>query len=123
MLYFNQNIFNKYKAKSIKSLLEFVPGETYYSNINETFIFNNLGFRHDGRWDARITKVVNARDGWLCAGDLNIGASYNPWMVFKNKQDAEDCLKELRVSYEPDDDEDFFASLEGDYEGVDHTVD
>ena len=40
--------------------------------------------------------------GITSLNDHNVGASYNPWLIFADKETAEQCRKELQVDYERD---------------------
>lgn len=115
-VFYNQQIFEEFLAKAIQSPEEFVVGETYYSNtFPEKFIFlglltNKESYRHEGLpW----TDEETANDiGWYVYQehthqarrigslmDRNIGAHYNPWLIFANEEDSKACRAELTPHY------------------------
>lgn len=113
---YNEEIFRKHAAKSIQSADEIKVGDTLYSNFYpaEFTVFAILtDAEHRRRIDLDASTSDDAaprwlqydeRDAWRSQSlhDCNIGAHYNPWLLFKNKEDCDACVAELKISFEPD---------------------
>lgn len=125
MLVYDQEAFEKYREKAITNKNDLVVGETYYSRDGEFVLLELVThaeyYRREGldldlgsspdkdeiRWmyimriDPR-TQVERVSSQSL--RDNNIRASYNPWLIFKDKKDFEAYEREVKVSYDRSDD-------------------
>lgn len=113
-LIYDRDIFAKFHALAITDVANVKVGETYYTNhypyeftVHE--IISNI--EHCKRWEREQMEhhtnepcwmVTNESDehGIASLNDLNIGESYNPWLMFTDKETAEQCRKELQIGYE-----------------------
>ena len=113
---YDKNVFEKFKSLSVKEVDDLVIGETYYTNsYPESFTLLALETRkqndkrhgfNDRTYDEdEIAWAVYGRGEWdtMSLRDSNIGASYNPWMIFAREEDAIQCREELFVKIERDD--------------------
>lgn len=115
-LIYDRDIFAKFHALAITDVANIKVGETYYTNgYQHEFTVHEVISRieHRKRWgrepedyytDEPCWMVTNANDehGIMSLNDCNIGASYNPWLMFADKETAEQCCKELQIVYERD---------------------
>jgi len=98
-LYYDTKIFNKFKKLAIGEETQLKIGEVYYTNsYPEKFVLNEI-FHHDGDKDKLI--ITDSGDT-LFLKDNNIGASYNPWLIFEKEEDSKACKEELVITYEYD---------------------
>tara|TARA_Y100001951_G_C11281519_1_gene265700 strand:+ start:1076 stop:1405 length:330 start_codon:yes stop_codon:yes gene_type:complete len=107
MLKYDKEIFAAFKALSIKSVDQIKLGKTYYGNhIRE---FKALGILTEKGYYKSLHRVVIdaddtnpfciiTDDNSVFLRDNNIGASYNPWLIFENKALAKACKEMLKVS-------------------------
>ena len=107
-------------GKAITNVDDLVIGQTYFSNYNqEEFILLELitDAEHWKRW-CKIVEIPNdierddTKPAWFVAKkpdgeivmqslcDRNIGASYNPWMIFVSKEALEEYNKVQEISFE-----------------------
>lgn len=116
---YDEATFQKFYAKAVKSVDEIVIGKTYYSNIGP-HEFTVLSLENDADYHKSVG-LVGGYDQieWIHYGgfwpislrDRNIGAHYNPWMIFENEADAVDCRDGLNVTFTPPmDDWDYHSS-------------
>lgn len=101
---YDQSIVNEYRTKAITSLDQLQIGKTYYGNYEGEVTL--LGFDNS---DNVSTKLLFNDDKYTYAHDSNIGASYNPWLLFDNKETCEEYKKKLTITYEPDDWDNWFS--------------
>lgn len=112
---YDENIFAKFKSMSIQSVDALVIGETYYTNSNpEKFTLRSLETGSQNSKRHGFTDRVHNEDeiGWAVYGpgewdtmslrDSNVGASYNPWLIFSREEDAIQCREELVVKITSD---------------------
>lgn len=112
---YDEVVFGKFKDLSVKSADEFVVGQTYYTNCYpEEFTFmgletkkqNDIRHSFDPRdyYDDSPTWIVYGPNEWdtMSLSDKNVGASYNPWLIFSNESDAVRCRDELDVKITSD---------------------
>lgn len=114
-LSYDENIFAVFKALSIKEESEIEIGRTYYTNSYPAS-FTVIGFETRAENDIRHgfpkREYENDKNEWMVTGpnewntksmsDLNIGASYNPWLMFANEEDAIRCREEFIVTMTED---------------------
>lgn len=123
MLVYDQEAFEKYREKAITNKDDLVVGETYYSRDGEfvllELVTHTEHYRRQGldpvsspdsneiRWMyvKRVDpKTREERISSQSLRDNNIGASYNPWLIFKDKKDFEAYEREVKISYDLSDD-------------------
>ncbi len=101
---YDEKIFQKYRALAITDENKFVEGKTYYSNYAGEFIFVKIST--DNTINAKA--IISQNGDNLFCKDNNIGASYNPWLIFDNKETCEACNNELITDdYDDYDDYDY----------------
>lgn len=112
---YDETIFAKFKSMSIQSVDALVIGETYYTNSYPgKFTFRSLETGSQNSKRHGFTDRVHNGDeiGWAVYGpgkwdtmslrDANVGASYNPWLIFSREEDAIQCREELAVKITSD---------------------
>jgi hypothetical protein len=113
MLIYNTEIFNSFKAKSIQNASEFEKGKTYFSNshpgnfvfyklLTTDEVYRNIGSECDSAEKHSVNWILTTNGQHLSLRDLNIGACYNPWLVFTDEETRDQCEKELVVTFERD---------------------
>lgn len=112
MVIFDPSIFDLYKVKAIQKVEDLKIGETYYSVLDpEEFVLMELVTTKEMYRRLRINayvfdnkpnklrwmrvKLINGTserdaDEYVSLEDRNIGSSYNPWLIFDNKEVAEE---------------------------------
>jgi len=129
MLSYDQNIFEKYKALSIQTINQLEIGKQYWTNhLPKTFFVNELitwaeKNRREGKEPFDLGNdlewIVYSRDDnredYISIHDRNIGAHYNPWLIFDSEETAKNCRDELNptvayanANYFVDDYSDFY---------------
>ena len=112
---YNWDIFNKYHELAVTKQEDLVIGQTYYTNTYPEQITiqkiyeNDISIRADGIDEA-------GKETHVYLHDFNVGASYNPWMLFADKQIAKQCEEELRVPFVHDPLDDIFDRDYFDYD-------
>lgn len=112
---YDENFFKKFKSLSVKEADALVIGETYYTNsYPESFTLLALETRkqndrrhgfNDRTYDEdEIAWAVYGPGEWdtMSLRDSNVGASYNPWLIFSREEDAIQCREELVVKITSD---------------------
>lgn len=92
--HYDETVFQKFKALAISDPKQLVIGKTYYSNIHPTE-FKIKSFSE--MW------IVDENSYEFSLRDRNIGAHYNPWLIFETKETRDLCETELTVVIEMDD--------------------
>lgn len=113
---YDQAIVEKHRQKAITSAEQLVPGETYWSSFyKDSFTFIKLLTTRESYALDDLTSSDESIHWMLTLyafkqepsseslRDNNIGASYNPWLIFKNEQDMLDYLDEIKIRYSRDD--------------------
>jgi len=109
-LIFDKELFNNFRKIAITDAAELSVGQTYYSNghskgFTVSSIMSNATFE---KYHGREYLGSNPGDaGWIIAEggreislkDSNIGASYNPWLIFSDEQTAKWCKNQLIVKF------------------------
>jgi hypothetical protein len=121
-LSYNVEVLEKFKALAIQHPGQLVPGKTFYSNgYPAEFTVTRLltEAEHDVAFGLSESSRVRSADtielrwfGYMVDGfngekhesyvsmwDRNIGQSYNPWLIFADKETLEACNKELIVTH------------------------
>lgn len=122
-MHYDQRIFNAFRELAITDASKLVIGKRYYSNDTGTegfvlsaLLSNAAYYKTRGMtWDEE--RVEGDALGWLmydrghkALEDSNIGASYNPWLIFDNGNLNRACIEMLKVSYDDNTDfEDWFS--------------
>ena len=117
-LSYDQSIFDKYRALAITEISDLEVGKTYYSNSlsNEFSVYEirsrnetpgladgkNLSYIEGSYW-IRIESNPDSFFSYISARDLNVGASYNPWLIFKDAETRDRCVEELKIKVFRDD--------------------
>lgn len=114
-LNYDRDVFEKYKALSVQNASEIEVGMTLFSNsYPEEFTVLSIETQkqHDIRHEFELKENYKDGPAWLGYGenkfdqvslsDRNVTSSYNPWMLFKDKETMITCREELTVSYEND---------------------
>lgn len=115
---YDRKIFDAFRALAVTDVSELVIGRRYYRNDRSDFTLVNLltERKHKELWltqsgvDIGIAEADDTEPAWIEAEngrifslhDSNIGASYNPWLVFENENAAKACSEMLKVTYEYD---------------------
>jgi hypothetical protein len=107
MLTYSETVVAKYRLLAITDASKFEAGKTYWSNSDGEFILNRLitfkesyarfgnGLEYDGE-DGNSIGAILTKDGYsLYLSDRNVGASYNPWLIFADKKTLEAYEAEL----------------------------
>ena len=98
---YDEQIFQKYRTLAITDEKDFIKGKTYWGNAKEEFIFSHIST--DNSVGA---KAIMSENGLACfCRDNNIGDSYNPWLIFDNKETCEACERELIITWDYDESE------------------
>jgi hypothetical protein len=114
---YNQETFQKFRALAVTKIEDIEFGKTYYTNTwPESFVafglltsrehYENVGLEYTHSNGDKIAWIVTDPTDPNSAqslADLNVTASYNPWLIFANEEDAIACRKELEVSYSRND--------------------
>jgi hypothetical protein len=97
---YNESIFQKYRALAITEQKDLVIGRTYYTNswIKQ---FTLRGFTEVGGtpWFLH-SENIGDEEQQNSLHDKNIGASYNPWLVFADEATRDACVAELIITYD-----------------------
>jgi hypothetical protein len=98
---YDRNIFDKYRALAVTTRNDIVIGETYYSTYREApFIAIALCQDEYNNTDKILTDQGDLFGPiYEFCSDNNIGASYNPWLIFNNKEDYDNCMRDLVVTF------------------------
>lgn len=115
MLRYDHGIFQKFRTLAVTEISELVPGKTYYGSNGE-FVFartlteKGLHSLPNGTFNILLKEtdddveprwILTATGRTFSLTDCNIGASYNPWLIFDDKEIAEDYERQLEVIYHP----------------------
>jgi hypothetical protein len=113
---YDTKIFQKHRALAITDVKDLVVGNTYYSNgcnLKSFTIKELLTNQQCYALDNSNYQDPNANEiGWILTEDgntfslhdKNVGASYNPWLIFDTEQKMMDCIKELVIDWSSDPD-------------------
>lgn len=113
VMHYDRKVFLAFRAKALTDLSQFKVGETYYTNMYGAEKFQLLEIINDVEFYCRFGLPLNearadqhtfitdadGRREYLCCGDLNIGMSHNPWLVFANEADAQECMQKLPLTW------------------------
>lgn len=121
---FDKNVFSNFKNFSVKTADELEIGKTYYTNsypekfvlrglINDTMLEVSRASRNE-KGNEYVASALNGvrmeNPTWFITDkfklhslhDLNVGASYNPWLIFGDKDMADACKKHMKITYDDD---------------------
>lgn len=114
----NPETLNKFRALAIKSVDQIEVGKTYYSNAYpESFTVTAILSKNDYYRLRDMSNHVKDEDipnrwleydnswggkSYLSVRDRNIGASYNPWLIFDNENLAKAANEMIRLIDEKD---------------------
>lgn len=112
---YDHRIFEASRALAITDASKLVIGNRYYSNDtgSDGFILTALLTNSEYYRTREMTWESEGGDelGWLmhdrghkALEDSNIGASYNPWLIFDNQNLNQACIEMLKVTYDNDED-------------------
>lgn len=110
---YDREVFEKFRAIAVTDANQIEVGKTYYSNCRRGPI-TVLKILTDK--ESRIRKELpvdettdDEKPRWILHGvdtwdteslwDNNIGASYNPWLLFEREEDMLRCVEEVKISY------------------------
>jgi hypothetical protein len=98
---YNESIFQKYRARAITEQKDLVIGRTYYTTawIKQ---FTLRGFTEVGGTPWYLhSENIGDEEQQNSLHDRNIGASYNPWLVFADEATRDACVAELIITWRP----------------------
>ncbi|MDR3572230.1 MAG: hypothetical protein P4L50_00075 [Anaerolineaceae bacterium] len=113
---YDEKIFRHFRALAVTNVEDLKPGEIYYTNGHpDKFVVDKVisEEEHDKLCEyqmpsksAELTWIIpigyNDYMDTISLHDFNIGASYNPWLVFKDEKTALDCREQLKVKIQGD---------------------
>lgn len=114
---YNQEVFNYFRSLAITDVEKLEVGKTYYSNcspakftIKELISWKELDQRRgiDSSKDSdELEWIVYGESGFdhISLQDTNVGASYNPWLIFETEELRDECVSRLKISYSSYDDD------------------
>lgn len=73
--------------------------DEYYDNGN-IVIYDNMGERDDEEIRWIIYETVDGTRSHMSVRDHNIGAHYNPWLLFENPEDATAYYEQINVEFD-----------------------
>jgi hypothetical protein len=138
---YDEEVFKAFRAKAVTSVEDLKIGHTYYQNISamvdgerrpvkftlgriitgeEYFVLEGLPPERAPAHSVILLSenfpaaVNDAEEITLSCEDNNIGASYNPWLIFEKEADAQDCLNCLNIQYTGICDDDPYAGIDDD---------
>lgn len=120
---YDQQYVSKYRALAITNVEDIVEGGVYYGRHGDEFTIVKLmtnaqyyafrGLEWEYEHNANeIGWMLTNNDYISCSASLadnNIGASYNPWLIFKDKKTAMEYYDGLKIDY---DDEFFYSDFD-----------
>lgn len=115
-LIYDRDVFQKFRALAVTEVSQLVPGKTYYSNYQSPFTFVRVLTQKEfhslpGPFNCLLSDTDDdVKPKWILAADEsthslsdnNIGTSYNPWLIFEDRETAERCEGELKVTFQRD---------------------
>ena len=110
MLSYDQVLFEMFKKRAVTDSSKLIPGKTYYDNHGQSWKFIECishaemckrcvmeYYPCDSKW---LVVQLPSHSETISTHDNNMdGESYNPWLVFENEKDAQECLNQLRVTF------------------------
>ena len=102
---FDRIVFETFRKKAVTDRSKLVIGKTYYTNLGMSRPAKFVVERVESEvWekDNRVWWILD-REGYKhFLRDHNIGASYNPWLIFDNEEVAKECMSKLKVEIRGD---------------------
>lgn len=112
-MYYDEELFEKFRALAVTGPLQLVPGKTYYSNayhfLPEFTVVRLVTQAEHERLMGREVRGNDSKLAWVvCEGtsehvslaDRNFYGSYNPWLVFESKELRDACKAMLKIEYD-----------------------
>jgi hypothetical protein len=121
---YHQDYVNEWRAKAITKIEELIPGETYYKEVEkrpegvvslpikivrflttkESYQLSNTptNLALDDEQLLWFECEYCGKTRILSLHDNNVGASYNPWLMFKDPNDNLEYYNNLQLWFEPD---------------------
>ena len=111
MIQYDQDYVNVWREKAITEINQLEIGKTYYSNTEpkKFTVVEIISTREHYRrcniesWKTKhddLKRIVSRDpDRTFSMSDRNIGASYNPWLVFDNEEDRDEYDRNLLITY------------------------
>lgn len=114
-LYYDEAIFQEFRAKAITNAADFEIGKRYWSTTYpRTFVIKEIITQaescrrkdipvYPGYDDITPALFVDENGIHNHFSDRNVGESYNPWLIFDNEADYKECEDKLEVKFSTDD--------------------
>jgi len=114
---YDEKKFEEFRGLAITDVSELEVGKKYYSNFwpdTPIFVYELISHaEHSFRvFNDEFSENASKELRWIRIGndltdisfytslrDNNVGASYNPWLLFSNKEDCDRCVEELTIRY------------------------
>ena len=101
-MHYDKEIFEKFRDLAITKEEDLPPvGAELFSNYYDGPVKILTGVKISD-FDSKyfLAQIVGYRGAVkLFLGDNNIGASWNPWLLFLSEDTADQCRKELKVAF------------------------
>jgi hypothetical protein len=118
-LEYDREIFAEFRAKAVTDIDGFVVGKTYYCNSYPSeFVFKRLlqkkeSYARHGlvNEECELFSFLTEDGSDFSLTDRNIGASYNPWLIFDNPAVAQECRDKLVIKMVKDEWDDLMDDL------------
>lgn len=129
---YDQQYVDKYRALAITNVEELIVGNHYFGyggkeftiveiiTYNESYARQGLVYEHKN--GNELAYIVADDPHHFNAGylkDNNIGASYNPWLIFKDRETAKEYYDGLEIDYDRSDDDFFYSDFDWESEDYD----
>lgn len=106
---YDRKIYKKWREHAITKFEDIQIGKEYFTNTDpESFVITDIVTTSkvwpaisddDGEEPRWVVYQTRGGDGFFSLFDYNVGASYNPWLIFDNEDDAITCRDELKVTF------------------------
>lgn len=118
MLRYDNELWKSFRERAITNPSHLYVGMCVFSNFHRAgFVIENLltekGFRIRMKldWDettddTEIKWIVHRnpfnpeKEDYSSLHDNNVGDSYNPWLLFLEKKDMEECIEKIKIEYD-----------------------
>jgi hypothetical protein len=101
---YDNKIFKTFRNLAITNISDLRVGRSYYSNYyDDFFLINSIIYEEKNSYKVEI--IIKDKNDHFYSRDFNIGGSYNPWLVFDNKNVCYLCKCNLKITFERDYDE------------------
>lgn len=112
---YDEAVFQKFRALAVTNFKDIKIGDVLYSNFrgSEAIVVGRFATNDDALSDVGnkrmnedsvgyINWFIDTNGKFYSLNDNNVEASYNPWLLFRNEEDRDRCVEELKVSYNSD---------------------